>query len=107
MSFSPPPGPAPQSHPGCGQAGTPGYGPPADIANWYAPWGTRVSATFIDGLISLLFTLPFEIAYLQGTTGATIGKKADGYPGGPGERRTGHRGSEWRPSAASRTFSTP
>ncbi|MEU8135702.1 RDD family protein [Streptodolium elevatio] len=103
MSFSPPPGPAPQSHPGYGQAGAPGYGPPADIANWYAPWGTRVSATFIDGLISLLFTLPFEIAsrttdqaalgvlgtlvgfgwfiyqmYLQGTTGATIGKKQMG-----------------------------
>ncbi|WTW92968.1 RDD family protein [Streptomycetaceae bacterium NBC_01309] len=102
MSSSPPPGAAQEPQFDFGpQSGAPGYGPPAGIA--YASWGTRVGATVIDGLISLLFTLPFNIAaqaadqpvlgligtlvglgwflyqmYLQGTTGSTIGKKQVG-----------------------------
>lgn len=100
MAFPPNPGYPQEPQPGYGQAGVPGYGPPANIADWYASWGSRAGAALIDGVISLVCTLPFTIAgqamdqvalvlvgnvvglavvlyqmHLQGTTGATIGKK--------------------------------
>jgi uncharacterized RDD family membrane protein YckC len=86
-----------------GQPGAPGYGPPPNIGDWLATWGTRAGAALIDGLISLVIAAPFVgigiaadlpilvvLGYIagfawaiyqmhqQGTTGATIGKKQMG-----------------------------
>ncbi len=105
---SPPPGAPPAYGTGMpGTAGPPGYGPPAGAPAYGAPavagpqladWGTRVASYAIDGIalgilanvigaasrplgqILSLLSLVFVIynAYLNGSTGQSIGKRIMG-----------------------------